>query len=123
MSRTLAAVAAGGLAGAALRWALVAHGPDGRWPWAVFLVNVAGSFVLGLIVTRWVSGDRRLLRLGLGTGFCGALTTFSTLTVDVATMLRTERVADAAGYLVVSILAGIVAVWGGMSVARRGGLR
>ena len=64
----------------------------GHWPWATFFVNVAGAFVLGLVAARAPSpSDRR--RLFLGTGFCGALTTFSTMQLELLEMLDAGRVA------------------------------
>ena len=81
----------------------------GRWPWATFLVNVAGAFLLGLVAARWPSSsDRR--RLLLGTGFCGALTTFSTMQLELLQMLDAGRVALALLYAGGSVLAGLAAV-------------
>jgi CrcB protein len=82
-ARELAAIFAGGFLGAIARAELVEalpHDP-GEWPWATFLVNVAGAFMLGYFVTRLqerlpLSAYRRPF---LGTGLCGALTTFSTM--------------------------------------------
>jgi CrcB protein len=59
------------------RWVQARH--DSVFPWGTLVVNVAGSFVLGLIMAIAVAGrlDSRILAL-VGTGFCGALTTYST---------------------------------------------
>jgi CrcB protein len=102
----LTAVFAGGCAGALARVALSEAWPadPGSWPWATLLVNVAGAFVLGLVVS---GGPRGAL---LGPGFCGALTTFSTLQLEVLEMLDDGRVALAAAYLAVSVAAGLCAV-------------
>ena len=78
----------------------------GQWPWATFLVNVAGAFVLGLVIARGVRGYRREL---LGAGFCGALTTFSTLQLELLGMLDAGRVALALAYAGASIAAGLAA--------------
>ncbi|BAN00994.1 CrcB protein homolog [Ilumatobacter coccineus YM16-304] len=115
------AVAAGATAGAGARWAVVeaVPEPDG-WPWAVFVVNIVGSFVLGIVLAhthhRTDDPTRDPLRLLIGTGFCGALTTFATFAVEVAVFLRDGRVAIGFGYLAVSIIVGIVAFLGGRRV-------
>ncbi len=71
-------VAAGAGLGALLRF-WVAHHLDGRTPWGTLLVNVAGSFVLGLVVGAQPSPGAVAL---LGAGFCGGLTTYSAFAVQ-----------------------------------------
>lgn len=71
-------VALGAAVGAPLRYAtdlLVRSRVGGRFPWGTFTVNVAGSFVLGLVLGAGASPTVTAL---VGTGFCGALTTYST---------------------------------------------
>ncbi|HSD77253.1 MAG TPA: fluoride efflux transporter CrcB [Solirubrobacteraceae bacterium] len=119
----LAAIFAGGCIGAVLR-ALVAdalpHAPR-AWPWGTFLVNLAGAFALGVLTTRLQerlppSAYRRPL---LGTGLCGALTTFSTLQVELLDLLDDGAAGLAAAYAAVSLVAGFAAVWAATSLARR----
>lgn len=119
------AVAAGATAGAGARWA-VAEGfpePDG-WPWPVFVVNVVGSLVLGVVLARTrhrtddATSDR--LRLLIGTGFCGALTTFATFAVEVAEFLRDGRATLGLGYLAASVVVGLAAFVIGHRVGRGG---
>ncbi len=97
-------VALGGAAGAGVRWIMVEVGPETAFPWAVLFVNLVGCTLLGALVGRGVHHGARLL---VGTGFCGGLTTFSTLTVEVASMLRDDRAVVACTYLAVSVLAGL----------------
>ena len=103
------AVGIGGLAGASARWALVEVLPAADfWPWGVLAVNLAGCLVLGyLAAAAWSARAQLPVSLGLGTGFCGSLTTFSALTVDVAEMARDGSWGYAAGYLAVSVLGGV----------------
>jgi fluoride exporter len=121
--RELAAIFAGGFIGAVARaelaTALPAH--PGRWPWATFIVNVAGAFLVGYFTTRLqerlpLSSYRRPL---LGTGFCGGLTTFSTMQVELLEMLDTDDLGLAAAYALASILAGFLAVALATNLVRR----
>ncbi len=88
------AVLVAGAAGAVLRWLCQRWlvDPRGGFPWAVMVVNVVGSAVAGFAAAL-TTGD---LRLVIVTGFCGGLTTFSTLAVDtvmIATVRRQLRIA------------------------------
>ncbi len=110
----LAAVFAGGFLGTLARAALVEAAPTtpGCWPWTTFAVNVLGAFLLGYVVTRPrtrrpLSAYRRPL---MGTGFCGALTTFSTVQIELLDMLDRGRVLLAVAYLATSLAAGLLAV-------------
>ena len=103
------AVGLGGLAGAGGRWGLVEAlpAPD-TWPWGVLAVNLAGCLLLGYVAAAaWSARAQLPVSLGLGTGFCGSLTTFSALTVDVAEMARDGDWGFAAGYLAVSVAGGV----------------
>ena len=104
--RELAAVFAGGAVGALARALLedaLPHDP-GAWPWATFAVNVAGSALLG-----WIVAGERHHRL-LGTGLCGALTTFSTFQLELLDMADAGRPLLALGYAAASVAAGLAAV-------------
>jgi fluoride exporter len=110
----------GALARAALATATGAA--DGtRWPWATFGVNIAGAFLLGWFATRLqerlpLSAYRRPL---LGTGFCGALTTFSTMQLEVLRMLDAGRLGLAGAYVGASLALGYVAVHLATALVRR----
>ena len=121
--RELAAVFVGGalgtLARAALN-ALVISDPD-RWPWSTFIVNVVGAFLVGYFITRLLerlplSGYRRPL---LGTGFCGGLTTFSTMQVETLAMIEHGHWAEATTYTASSIVLGLLAVYLATALVRR----
>ena len=121
--RELAAIFLGGAAGALLRVWIgeeFTHGAA-SWPWVTFSINVSGSFVLGYLVTRLQerlpqSTYRRPL---LGTGFCGAYTTFSTMQVEILTMIEHGRYGLAAFYAGASISAGYLAIWLATALVRR----
>jgi CrcB protein len=118
----LAAVFAGGVVGAVARVALAdAWRHDvSSWPWATFLVNVLGAFVLGAVAVRFARGPGRagVPRALLGSGVCGALTTFSTLQLELVLMLRDGETALALGYAVASLAAGLAAVTAGDRLMR-----
>jgi len=121
--RELAAIFAGGALGALARVLLVQVAPAraGAWPWTTFAANVAGTLLLGYLVTRLqerlpLSAYRRPL---LGTGLCGAFTTFSTMQVELLRMLEGGRVALAAAYALASLGVGLVAVWAATAVVRQ----
>jgi fluoride exporter len=122
-AREVAAIFAGGFLGGIARAELgVAVTSDpGHWPWATFAVNIAGAFMLGWFVTRLqerlpVSAYRRPF---LGTGFCGALTTFSTMQVELLQMLDAGHIALAAAYAATSIVLGFGAVLVATNLVRR----
>jgi CrcB protein len=121
--RELAAIFAGGVVGALARAGLGQALPQhaGHWPWATFVVNIAGAFLLGYFVTRLqerlpLSAYRRPF---LGTGVCGALTTFSTMQLELLEMLDRGHGGLAAGYALASVGAGFVAVWAATAITRR----
>lgn len=121
--RELVAVFAGGAVGTLARAGVEAlAAPDpGRWPWPTFIVNIVGAFLLGYFVTRLLerlptSSYRRPL---LGTGFCGGLTTFSTMQVETIKMLEHGHHGLAIGYTIASIAAGLLAVYVATAMTRR----
>ena len=121
--RELAAIFAGGFVGAIARAELVEALPytSGQWPWATFVVNVVGAFMLGYFSTRLqerlpISSYRRPL---LGTGLCGALTTFSAMQVELLEMLDGNRIGLAAAYALTSVAAGFLAVALATNLVRR----
>ncbi|WP_199906935.1 fluoride efflux transporter FluC [Aeromicrobium chenweiae] len=122
--RSFALVALGGAAGTLTRYGISHPLDDGRLlPAGTFGVNVAGSFVLGALLTALVlrgddSGGRRTLRLLLGTGFLGGFTTYSALAVQTHTLLRDDHVALGLAYAVGSVLAGLGAAGAGIAAAR-----
>jgi fluoride exporter len=121
--RELAAIFAGGVFGAVARAELVEALPHdaSQWPWATFLVNLAGAFLLGYFATRLqerlpLSSYRRPL---LGTGLCGALTTFSTMQLELLRMLDGDHLALAAAYAAASVVCGFLAVAAATNLVRR----
>jgi len=119
---TVLAVGCGGIVGAVARYAVALALPTatGGFPWDTFLVNATGSFVLGLLLVVLVERfpARGLARPLLGTGVIGAYTTFSTFEVDSLTLLRDGHPEVAVVYLAASVVAGLAAVWVGITAGR-----
>jgi CrcB protein len=118
--RELAAIFAGGFIGAVARAGLGEALPadPGAWPWATFAANIAGGFLLGLVAAHLPARNLQRFRF-LGTGVCGALTTFSTLQLELLRMLDADRLGLALGYAGASIVLGLTAVVFATSIARR----
>lgn len=122
-SREIGAIFVGGFAGAVGRAQVAEWLPHvaGEWPWATFIVNVAGAFMLGYFTTRLL--ERLPLsayrRPALGTGLCGALTTFSTMQVEILRMLDDGDIRLALAYATTSVAAGFVAVAIATNLVRR----
>jgi CrcB protein len=121
--RELTAVFAGGALGALARAALSTLTVDdpASWPWPTFTVNIVGALLVGYFTTRLLerlplSSYRRPL---LGTGFCGGLTTFSTVQVETLKMIEHGHWGLALGYTVTSIVLGWLAVQVATKLVRR----
>jgi CrcB protein len=123
----MVAIAAGGALGTLARYELsqaVVVSANG-FPWATFAVNVAGSLLLGVIITvvaeRWPPTRYALPFAAIG--FCGGFTTFSTLMVEAVRRAQDGYPALGVVYLLASVVAGVVAAVLGVLLARsrRGG--
>jgi len=121
--REIAAIFVGGMIGAALRAGLSEAWPmgPGEWPWATLAVNLTGALLLGYFATRMrerlsVSSYARPF---VGTGFCGALTTFSAMQLELLYMLEAGSWALAALYAATSISLGLAAVAISSGLVRR----
>ena len=121
-----AVVFAGGVAGTAVRAALETALPaqPGGWPWATFVINLTGAFLLGLLLETLArrgpdEGARQLLRLGLGTGVMGGYTTYSTFAVETVRLLGAGAVLSGLGYALGTVLLGLAAALAGGRLAAR----
>jgi CrcB protein len=89
------------------------------FPAGTFAVNICGSFVLGMVVA--LAGERMNvlsaeLRYALAVGFCGGFTTFSTLSLELFTMLQEGRFGTALGYIAASLVLGIASIGTGLGL-------
>ena len=93
------------------------------FPFGTFIVNVAGSFVMGLLAGFFAyrAGIPQHVRLFLTTGILGGFTTFSTFSLDAALLIERHSLGLAAGYVVGSVAAGVAALFFGLAVFRSAG--
>jgi fluoride exporter len=113
----LAVIGAGGALGAAARYGtgLALPPRPAAFPVATFLVNVVGAVILGAVVALpadWLAAHE-LARPAGGTGFCGGLTTFSTMTLEIYQRWLPGHSALAVAYAVASLLAAPACAWAG----------
>ncbi|MGH1352894.1 MAG: fluoride efflux transporter CrcB [Methyloligellaceae bacterium] len=116
--------ALGGAIGAASRFLVTSAafrimGPG--FPWGTVVVNVAGSFLMGVLIVflalRYSTSQE--LRIFLVTGILGGFTTFSAFSLDFVTLFEQKNYVPAAWYLCSSVLLSILALFVGMIIARQ----
>lgn len=91
---------------------------DTVFPWGTFAVNVAGSLLLGLLTGAVAAGAASSqVRLLVGTGLCGALTTYSTFSYETLRLAEDGAKFYAAANVVASVVAALGAVFAGFAVA------
>jgi CrcB protein len=123
--RLVALVALGGAIGTGARYLVTTtvHSQNG-WPTSTFVENVAGSFLLGALLEALLrrgneSHRGRVVRLGVGTGFLGGFTTFSSLALDLERLLAGGAPMSAATYAVATLTCGLLACLLGVVLAAR----
>ncbi|NMM49361.1 fluoride efflux transporter CrcB [Marinigracilibium pacificum] len=116
-------VGIGGFLGAVSRYLV------GKWlytvtifhiPWATLLVNLSGSFLIGVILglTTQTDNPSENLKLLLATGFCGAFTTFSTFSFENLILIKEQNYLVAIIYTSISFVGGLLLAWGGFALAK-----
>jgi len=123
LTRQLLAVAAGGAAGAVLRWLMagaVQRFSGGAFPWGTFAVNALGSFLLGFLFVWLIerSTASELVRLALTVGLLGAFTTFSTYSLESIRLLQEGALGMAAANVMGQVVVCLVLTWLGIQLAR-----
>ena len=116
----IALLVLGGAIGAPARYLLdgfVQKRARGVFPWGTFAVNVTGSFALGVVTgAALYHGLGPLPKAALGTGFCGAYTTFSTFSYETVRLIEDGSVLAAALNTVVSVVVGLAAAACGIAL-------
>jgi len=117
---TFALIALGGAAGSVVR-AAVAMALPSRFPWAILLINAAGSLLIGWLMARHGGIDdpsAMRLRALLATGFCGGFTTFSTFSWQTLEQMHKGAWGAAAANVILSVALCLLAVWVGFRIGR-----
>ncbi len=118
-------VGAGGFLGALSRywlgtWIAQRFTGAAQFPWSTFVINITGSFILGLfmvLITERIIAPPHW-RLLIAVGFVGAYTTFSTFEYETLTLIENGSMLRAVANVVFSVLAGLLAVWLGAKLGR-----
>jgi len=116
-------VAVGGAVGALSRYGLdraIEQRSESTFPWSILVVNVAGCFVVGLVIAALVDrhGAPDWLRAALVVGFCGGFTTFSTFAQETLDLLETSEIALALVSVSANVVLGVLAVLAGARIGR-----
>ncbi|MEW2560244.1 MULTISPECIES: fluoride efflux transporter CrcB [Streptomyces] len=115
-------VVAGAVIGAPLRYLTdraIQSRHDSVFPWGTFAVNVTGCLILGLLTGAAAAGAAGShLQLLLGTGLCGALTTYSTFSYETLRLAGTGARFYAAANVTASLVAGLGAAFAGVALAQ-----
>lgn len=118
---TVLEVGAGGLIGAPVRFVVdqaVNSRTRGVFPWGTYVINATGAFVLGLIGGLVAyHGLAHAASAVIGTGFCGAYTTFSTFSWETVRLLEDGTPSAAMRNVAASLAAGLLAAAAGMGLA------
>ncbi|TCK22476.1 fluoride efflux transporter CrcB [Pseudonocardia endophytica] len=117
---TVLLVAVGAVVGAPLRYVADTAAKKrfaSAFPWGTFAVNVAGSLVLGA-VTAGAGVFGHAVQALVGTGFCGALTTYSTFGYEIVSLTERGDRRTAVIYLLVSVVLGVLAAAAGFALVR-----
>ncbi|MES1039295.1 fluoride efflux transporter FluC [Peribacillus simplex] len=116
--KSIFAVGFGGAAGAILRYCVILIAGHSFFPFGTLLINIVGSFLLGMINGYFAAKKKSLVFLALGSGFCGGFTTMSTFSQEVVNLLQTS-LALAGLYLGATLLFGLVAGFLGLGLFNR----
>lgn len=108
----------GGAAGSMLRYGMYLLFPVKDFPLATLIVNIIGSFIIGVVIALSIK-DAAFLnnwKLFLATGICGGFTTFSAFSAENMSLLQNQKYLMAVAYITISMVAGIAAAWLGFKL-------
>lgn len=123
MIRTIFLVGTGGAIGSICRYltsVFISKHFSSVFPLATFTANILGCLVIGILLgfferEQLINTDLKFLLI---TGFCGGYTTFSTFSSENLALLNAGNYQTAFTYIIISILAGVLSVWGGIMITK-----
>jgi fluoride exporter len=120
---TLVAIFVGGAIGTVSRYELDSHHTiaAGHFPWVTLVINLSGSFAIGLLVplTEYITPRAPLARPFLIVGVLGGWTTYSTLAVEATLLAKNGAIADFVTYLAATVVGGLALVVVGTTLGRK----
>ena len=108
---SLGALSRFGIANLARRWAVT------DFPLGTFAANLLGCFLIGLLLGSGLGEKIPAIKFGIGVGFLGSLTTFSTFSAEAVTQINEGQWLMAMSYVLISIFAGLLLAFAGMAIA------
>jgi len=120
---TIFGVAVAGALGALARYGLggwLTSRFPGSFPWETFIINISGSFIIGLLFVIFTERlmPHPALRVSLMVGFVGAYTTFSTFSLETFRLFEDSATGSALANIGLSVVVGLLAVWLGIAAGR-----
>jgi CrcB protein len=119
--KNLLFVGLGGMIGSILRYIISRNvsGYFGSFPFGIFLVNILGCFLAGIIVQYAINSDKDIsnfINLFLIIGFCGGFTTFSAFTIDIVSLINQNKILLVMLYISLTTIFGILFCYLGMNI-------
>ena len=120
MIKNILLVGVGGGLGSMLRYICYLALKNQSFPYATLLVNIVGSFIIGIILASSLrsGGHWDATKLFLATGICGGFTTFSAFSYENISLIQSGKYSTAFLYMLISIAGGLLACWFGLRLAQ-----
>lgn len=109
----------GGAIGSVLRYAIMQISVSTTFPWHTFIVNVLGSFIIGICIASFKNNKIEPTTYTLlATGICGGFTTFSSFSADGLSLLEQNKVIQFGFYVLISVALGLLATYLGYKLIK-----
>lgn len=123
MIKPLLIVGIGGALGSILRYVCQRFLPGisgSGFPWNTLLVNLAGCFIIGLLIGWFTRNSQapEYIKLFAVTGFCGGFTTFSAFSIETFQLMKSDKWLWAIAYIALSVVIGILLTFSGYKITQ-----